>query len=52
MWVIKFGNKIIKKCKEVITIMINVVVTFVLLEKRVVNCDRTHKGYPVWLTEF
>lgn len=37
------GNKILKKCKEVITMEINVVVTFVVLRRRVVNRDKTHR---------
>lgn len=46
------GDKIIKKHKEVSTIEVNVVVTSVELGKRVVNCDRTHRGHPRWLAEF
>lgn len=41
----------IEKCKEVITIEINVVVTSVGLGKKIVSCDRTDRGHPGWQAE-
>lgn len=44
------GNKILKKYKRVTSTEVNVMVTFMGWGTSTVNCDRTRKGHPGWLT--